>query len=216
MSNVHFITFEGCEGVGKSTQIRLLAEELGRRKVPCVVTREPGGSRIAESIRRIILDAGNSDMDDLCELFLYLAARAQHLKDIVRPALAEGKVVICDRYIDSTFAYQGYGKGLDADMVEALNRAAIGDLIPDLTIFLDLPPERAFMRKGGPDREDRLELMAQSFHEKVYAGYLEISRRAPERFVRVDARGSKQETHAKVLELMQKYGILGGSRRGRI
>ncbi len=208
MSNVHFITFEGCEGVGKSTQIRLLAEELGRRKVPCVVTREPGGSRIAESIRRIILDAGNSDMDDLCELFLYLAARAQHLKDIVRPALAEGKVVICDRYIDSTFAYQGYGKGLDADMVEALNRAAIGDLIPDLTIFLDLPPERAFMRKGGPDREDRLELMAQSFHEKVYAGYLEISRRAPERFVRVDARGSKQETHAKVLELMQKYGIL--------
>ncbi len=208
MSNVHFITFEGCEGVGKSTQIRLLAEELGRRKVPCVVTREPGGSRIAENIRRIILDAGNSDMDDLCELFLYLAARAQHLKDIVRPALAEGKVVICDRYIDSTFAYQGYGKGLDADMVEALNRAAIGDLIPDLTIFLDLPPERAFMRKGGPDREDRLELMAQSFHEKVYAGYLEISRRAPERFVRVDARGSKQETHAKVLELMQKYGIL--------
>ena len=208
MNNVHFITFEGCEGVGKSTQIRLLAEELGRRKVPCVVTREPGGSRIAESIRRIILDAGNSDMDDLCELFLYLAARAQHLKDIVRPALAEGKVVICDRYIDSTFAYQGYGKGLDADMVEALNRAAIGDLIPDLTIFLDLPPERAFMRKGGPDREDRLELMAQSFHEKVYAGYLEISRRAPERFVRVDARGSKQETHAKVLELMQKYGIL--------
>lgn len=208
MSNVHFITFEGCEGVGKSTQIRLLAEELGRRKVPCVVTREPGGSRIAESIRRIILDAGNSDMDDLCELFLYLAARAQHLKDIVRPALAEGKVVICDRYIDSTFAYQGYGKGLDADMVEALNRVAIGDLIPDLTIFLDLPPERAFMRKGGPDREDRLELMAQSFHEKVYAGYLEISRRAPERFVRVDARGSKQETHAKVLELMQKYGIL--------
>ena len=205
MSNVHFITFEGCEGVGKSTQIRLLAEELGRRKVPCVVTREPGGSRIAESIRRIILDAGNSDMDDLCELFLYLAARAQHLKDIVRPALAEGKVVICDRYIDSTFAYQGYGKGLDADMVEALNRAAIGDLIPDLTIFLDLPPERAFLRKGGPDREDRLELMAQSFHEKVY---LEISRRAPERFVRVDARGSKQETHAKVLELMQKYGIL--------
>ena len=208
MSNVHFITFEGCEGVGKSTHIRLLAEELGRRKVPCVVTREPGGSRIAESIRRIILDAGNSDMDDLCELFLYLAARAQHLKDIVRPALAEGKVVICDRYIDSTVAYQGYGKGLDADMVEALNRAAIGDLIPDLTIFLDLPPERAFMRKGGPDREDRLELMAQSFHEKVYAGYLEISRRAPERFVRVDARGSKQETHAKVLELMQKYGIL--------
>ena len=208
MSNVHFITFEGCEGVGKSTQIRLLAEGLGRRKVPCVVTREPGGSRIAESIRRIILDAGNSEMDDLCELFLYLAARAQHLKDIVRPALAEGKVVICDRYIDSTFAYQGYGKGLDANMVEALNRAAIGDLIPDLTIFLDLPPERAFMRKGGPDREDRLELMAQSFHEKVYAGYLEISRRAPERFVRVDARGSKQETHAKVLELMQKYGIL--------
>ena len=208
MSNVHFITFEGCEGVGKSTQIRLLAEELGRRKVPCVVTREPGGSRIAESIRRIILDAGNSDMDDLCELFLYLAARAQHLKDIVRPALAEGKVVICDRYIDSTFAYQGDGKGLDADLVEALNRAAIGDLIPDLTIFLDLPPERAFVRKGGPDREDRLELMAQSFHEKVYAGYLEISRRAPERFVRVDARGSKQETHAKVLELMQKYGIL--------
>lgn len=208
MSGVRFITFEGCEGVGKSTQIRLLAEELERRKIPFVLTREPGGSSIAESIRRIILDAGNSEMDDLCELFLYLAARAQHLKDIVRPALAEGKVVICDRYIDSTFAYQGYGKGLNANMVEALNRAAIGDLVPDLTLFLDLPPEYAFSRKGGPDREDRLELLAQSFHEKVYAGYLEIFEREPNRFVRVDASGSKQETHAKVLELIQRYGIL--------
>lgn len=208
MNGVRFITFEGCEGVGKSTQIRLLAEELENRKIPYVVTREPGGSKIAESIRRIILDAGNSDMDDLCELFLYLAARAQHLKDIVRPALEEGKLVICDRYIDSTFAYQGYGKGLNADTVEALNRVAIGDLIPDLTFFLDLPPESSFSRKGGPDRDDRLELLARSFHEKVYAGYLEISERAPGRFLRVDASGSIEETQAKIRALMGKYGIL--------
>lgn len=208
MKRVQFITFEGCEGVGKSTQIRLLSEELSAKGIPFVVTREPGGSRIAESIRKIILDAGNSEMSDLCELFLYLAARAQHLKDIVRPALDQGKLVICDRYIDSTFAYQGFGKGLDADMVEAVNAAAIGGLVPDLTIFLDLPPENAFSRKGGPDRGDRLELLEQSFHERVYEGYQEIARRGPERFVRIDAGGSKQETHAKIVSLMREKNIL--------
>jgi dTMP kinase len=208
MKRVQFITFEGCEGVGKSTQIRLLSEELSAKGIPFVVTREPGGSRIAESIRKIILDAGNSEMSDLCELFLYLAARAQHLKDIVRPALDQGKLVICDRYIDSTFAYQGFGKGLDADMVEAVNAAAIGGLVPDLTIFLDLPPESAFSRKGGPDRGDRLELLEQSFHERVYEGYQEIARRGPERFVRIDAGGSKQETHAKIVSLMREKNIL--------
>ncbi len=208
MKRVQFITFEGCEGVGKSTQIRLLSEELSAKGIPFVVTREPGGSRIAESIRKIILDAGNSEMSDLCELFLYLAARAQHLKDIVRPALDQGKLVICDRYIDSTFAYQGFGKGLDADMVEAVNAAAIGGLVPDLTIFLDLPPESAFSRKGGPDRGDRLELLEQSFHERVYEGYQEIVRRGPERFVRIDAGGSKQETHAKIVSLMREKNIL--------
>ena len=208
MKRVQFITFEGCEGVGKSTQIRLLSEELSAKGIPFVVTREPGGSRIAESIRKIILDAGNSEMSDLCELFLYLAARAQHLKDIVRTALDQGKLVICDRYIDSTFAYQGFGKGLDADMVEAVNAAAIGGLVPDLTIFLDLPPESAFSRKGGPDRGDRLELLEQSFHERVYEGYQEIARRGPERFVRIDAGGSKQETHAKIVSLMREKNIL--------
>lgn len=208
MKRVQFITFEGCEGVGKSTQIRMLSEELSAKGIPFVVTREPGGSRIAESIRKIILDAGNSEMSDLCELFLYLAARAQHLKDIVRPALDQGKLVICDRYIDSTFAYQGFGKGLDADMVEAVNAAAIGGLVPDLTIFLDLPPESAFSRKGGPDRGDRLELLEQSFHERVYEGYQEIARRGPERFVRIDAGGSKQETHAKIVSLMREKNIL--------
>lgn len=207
-----FITFEGCEGVGKSTQIRWLREFLEKRGIDCVVTREPGGSAIAEKIRGIILDGKNLEMAGVCEVFLYLAARAQHIEDIIKPALERGTAVICDRYIDSTFAYQGYARGLGAEYVESLNRLAIGGCVPDLTVFLDLPPKIAFRRKGGADKSDRLESLDIAFHEKVYDGYLLLAEKYPERIKRVDARGEKPETHRKVLDLV--CGCLGIDRQG--
>lgn len=202
------ITIEGCEGVGKSTQIRWLKEYAEKRGVPAVVTREPGGSVIAEKIRSIILDANNSEMSDVAEAMLYAAARAQHIKDIIEPNLAAGKLVICDRYIDSSLAYQGSARGLGCEFVRRLNALAISGYLPSLTVFLDLPPEKAFMRKGGADKRDRLERMDIAFHRKVYEGYKQIEREEPERFRAVDASGEKQETHRKIVELLKKEGIL--------
>lgn len=197
-----FITFEGCEGVGKSYQIRALKEYLLSINAEFVVTREPGGSKIAEKIREIILSAENFDMSSVCEAMLYSAARAQHLKDIVEPAINSGKLVICDRFTDSTFAYQGYARGLGEDFIKKLNALAIGSFIPDLTIFLDYPPDLAFLRKGGVDKKDRLENLDISFHKKVYEGYKKIAGQEKERFLSIDASGTKQQTHQKVIELL--------------
>lgn len=199
------ITFEGCEGVGKSTQIRWLKEFLDKKKVPCIVTREPGGSKIAESIRNIILDANNAEMGGMCEVLLYLAARSQHVEEIIRPNLENGIHVICDRYIDSTFAYQGYARGLGTDLIEKLNRYAVGKFMPDLTVLLDLPPKNAFMRKGGADKNDRLENLDMSFHEKVYKGYKLAAERFPERIVCVGAGGEKPVTHRKIVDIITRF-----------
>lgn len=203
-----FVTFEGCEGVGKSTQIRLLREYLEGEKKDFVLTREPGGSRLAEKIRAVILDAGNAEMCDPCEALLYAAARAQHLHEIIIPALKAGKLVICDRYTDSTYAYQGFAKGLGRAWIDELNRLSVGEYTPELTIFLDLDPTSAFARKGGRDEGDRLEMLGADFHKKVYQGYLLLAERDPERFVRVDASGSKQQTHEKVLVLLRARGLI--------
>ena len=208
MNKGKFITFEGCEGVGKSWQIRFLKEYLDKSNIPCTVTREPGGSRISEKIRSVILDAENAEMSDTCEVLLYLAARAQHIKDIIQPALQDGKLVICDRYIDSTFAYQGYAKGLGASTINELNRLTVGEFLPDFTLFLDLSPDIAFTRKGGADKSDRLEQLDIAFHRRVYEGYKEIEKREPNRFIAVDASGTKFETHAKILEVLKNKGIL--------
>lgn len=203
-----FVTLEGCEGVGKSTQLRLLTEKLDAAGIAYVATREPGGSSIAEQIRKIILDADNAEMSDVCEALLYSAARAQHLADVVLPALEAGKLVLCDRFIDSTFAYQGYAKGLGTALVDELNRIAIGDCVPDLTIFLDLAPEESFARKGGADKTDRLELLSPAFHRRVYEGYRLLAEREPERFVSVRPTGTKCETAEKVYALLVERGIL--------
>jgi dTMP kinase len=208
MDNYRFVTFEGCEGVGKSYQIRALREYLEGAGEDFIVTREPGGSYIAEKIREIILDADNSDMDSVCELMLYCAARAQHLKDIVKPALSRGKLVICDRFIDSTLAYQGYARGLSEETVNVLNRYSVGECMPTLTVFLDLPPELAFERKGGADAADRLEKLDIGFHNRVYEGYKKIARAEPQRFVTVDASGSKAETHQKIVNLLKERKII--------
>ena len=187
MSNYRFVTFEGCEGVGKSHQIRRLREYLDSIKEDYIITREPGGSEIAEKIRAIILDSKNSGMDSMCELMLYLAAMAQHVNDIIKPALSQGKLVICDRYTDSTLAYQGYARGLDIDMINTLNNYAVSGFIPTLTIFLDYPPELAFLRKGGADKSDRLENLDINFHKRVYEGYKKIAQNFSQGFICIDA-----------------------------
>lgn len=203
-----FITFEGCEGAGKSTQIRLLSQYLAERGKECVVTREPGGSAISEAIRTVILDGKNTAMTDECEALLYAAARAQHLSDTVLPALEEGKTVLCDRYIFSSFAYQGYGRGLDMDFLRAVNSFALQGHMPDITLFLDIPPRSAFERKHGADRNDRIEQAGEAFHARVYQGYLRLAEEYPGQIVRVDCSGTKFETNEKIRALLAGRGLI--------
>ncbi len=202
-----FITFEGCEGSGKSTQIRLLSEKLSSAGVDFIVTREPGGSDVAEQIRKIILDGGNTAMCDECEALLYAAARIQHLKEIVAPALAAGKLVICDRYVDSSLAYQGAARGLGEEYIESINSAALSAFPPDLTVFLNIPPDRAFERKHGADRGDRMEQLGLEFHKKVYTGYLALLGKYP-RICAVDCSGTKWETSDKIFALLKEKHII--------
>ena len=205
----NFITIEGCDGVGKTYQTRMLrayCEEQGVTNI--VFTREPGGSDIAEQIRKIILDANNSQMDDLCEAFLYASSRIQHLHDIVKPALESGKVVFCDRFVHSSYVYQGIGRGLGLDKIVKLNELAVGQYMPEFTIFLDLSPKDAFLRKGGADKTDRMEAVDFQFHTEVYEGYKRLIAEHPEQFEVIDASGSKEETQAKLREVLQRRGIL--------
>lgn len=203
-----FITFEGCEGAGKSTQIRLLSQYLAERGKECVVTREPGGSAISEAIRAVILDGKNTAMTDECEALLYAAARAQHLSDTVLPALEAGKTVLCDRYIFSSFAYQGYGRGLDMEFLRAVNSFALQGHMPDITLFLDIPPRSAFERKHGADQNDRIEQAGEAFHARVYQGYLRLAEEYPGQIVRVDCSGTKFETNEKIRALLAGRGLI--------
>ena len=203
-----FITFEGCEGAGKSTQSRLLSQYLAERGKECVVTREPGGSAISEAIRTVILDGKNTAMTDECEALLYAAARAQHLSDTVLPALEAGKTVLCDRYIFSSFAYQGYGRGLDMGFLRAVNSFALQGHMPDITLFLDIPPRSAFERKHGADQNDRIEQAGEAFHARVYQGYLRLAEEYPGQIVRVDCSGTKFETNEKIRALLAGRGLI--------
>ena len=204
----NFITIEGCDGVGKTFQTNLLKQYCAQNGYDVVFTREPGGSEIAEKIRNIILDVKNQGMDDLCEAFLYASARIQHLKDIVKPALEQGKVVFCDRFIHSSYAYQGFGRGIDLDTIVHLNELAIGEYTPQYVIFLDLSPEDAFKRKGGQDKNDRMENVDFSFHQRVYAGYKHFAQSNPDTFICIDASGTVEETHNKIVSALKQKGIL--------
>ena len=203
-----FITFEGGEGVGKTTQLAMIRSYLESQGVDAVFLREPGGNAISEKIRGIILDVDNVGMTGMCEAMLYSASRAQLVEAVIKPALQEGKLVVCDRFIDSTYAYQGVARGLGADKVDILNRLACGDILPDLTVFLDLPPALAFARKGGADASDRLEQEGDNFHQKVYEGYLQASRLYPDRIVRVDCSKDAMSVNKSILELLRQRGIL--------
>lgn len=203
-----FVTVEGCEGVGKSTLVAGLKEYFARTGVNAVFTREPGGTPAAEKIRAIILDAGNSALTPTAELMLYAAARAQHTEEFILPELKKGRLVVCDRYSDSTLAYQGYARGLDKGECKVLDEIARRGLKPDVTIFLDLNPAAGFARKGGADKADRLESAGAEFHRRVYAGFKAIAAAEPERVLSVDASRAKEEVLAAAIDGLKKRGII--------
>ena len=202
-----FITFEGCEGSGKSTQLKKLKEYLEREGIPYILTREPGGSPIAEDIRKIILDGKNTEMCDECEAMLYAASRIQHVREKIIPALESGKLVICDRYVDSSLAYQGYARGLGLEYVADINKKAFELATPDLTVFLNITPDKAFERKHGADENDRMEKQGLDFHRRVYDGYKRLLEKYP-RICAVECGGTVNETHENIINLLKGKGII--------
>ena len=189
-----FITLEGIEGSGKTSQIDYLVEYLEKRGQRCVTTREPGGTLIGNKIRSLLLDPQSRDLDSTTELLLYMADRAQHINSVVKPSLEAGNTVICDRYFDATVVYQGFARGLDIDVIQRLHALLFDNLKPDLTFLLDLEPReglaRAWKQINGGQRsngESRFEAENLAFHEKVRAGYLELARQEPDRFRIIDA-----------------------------
>ena len=211
-----FITFEGIEGSGKSTQIRRISEFLKSIGYDCLVTREPGNTAIGKKIRAILLDPENKVMDFRTELLLYMADRAQHISEKIKPALSQGRPVLCDRYFDATVAYQGFARGLDIAFIYKLHEVVLDDLKPDLTVLFDLPPEIGLSRawkqiqNGTRDKgETRFEKETLIFHEKVRAGYLELARREPERFRIIDASKSEDQVTDDIIVCLRKYLSLG-------
>jgi dTMP kinase len=180
-----FVTFEGPDGSGKTTQARLLAEFLRERGYAVELTREPGGTEIGEQIRQVLLSTRNRAMRDETEVLLFSAARAQIVAELIRPALAAGKIVLCDRYYDSTLAYQGYGLGLDLDALRAITRFATGGLAPQLTFYVDVPAEVGLARRQR-GKTNRLDQKDVAYHTRVRNGYLELARAEPTRFVIID------------------------------
>jgi dTMP kinase len=191
---------EGLDGSGKGTQIERLADALDRWGFEVVHTREPGGTPIGEKIREILLDRGNAGMADVTEALLYAASRAQHVREKILPAVAEGKVVLCDRFLDSSVAYQGGGRQLGIDEVLRINSPAVEGAMPDLTVYLDLDHRESLRRRCAASEPDRMEMEAESFHARVENGYRELIVRDPDRFVVVDAGKSRDEIAAEIQE----------------
>ena len=193
----HFITLEGPDGSGKSTQARLLADALESRGLKVKLTREPGGDPVSEEIRKILLDGADHSVVDRTEVFLYLAARAQHTERVIRPSLQDGFTVICARYTDSTVAYQGYGSGLDLELIHRMNTFATDGLTPNLTLLLDIDVETGLRRQN---QWNRMERKAVEYHQRVRQGFLEEARLHPERIVVIDARQDADSIHRLVLK----------------
>ncbi len=200
-----FITFEGPDGAGKTTQVKLLERHLRQKGYDVLVTREPGGTPVGEEIRKILLNPSHKDMDAVTEMYLYAASRAQHVRRVIKPALDKGKMVLCDRFVDSSIAYQGFGRGLGMDVVEAVNRYALGGIVPDLTLFLNIRPEDALARGCiKPEKMDRLESEELEFHQRVYQGFLVLQKKYAERIKMVDASKSIDEVFKQILELVER------------
>jgi dTMP kinase len=209
---IRLITFEGGDGTGKTTQVRGLETFLQGRGCACLVTREPGGTALGELIRKVLLEVGDHEIASSTELFLYLADRSQHVHEIIRPAINAGKIVLCDRFTDSTLAYQGYGRGIDLEWLRQLNKAASGTVRPDLTLLLDCPVDVGLARTArrqaqsaaSKPKEDRFEREKIEFHEKVRAGFLDIARNEPSRFRVIDASKTVEEIAATIRRIIDQ------------
>lgn len=189
-----FITLEGPDGSGKTTQIRLLHEALVAAGYDVLLTREPGGTVIGDQVRAVLHDVANVELVPTAEILLYSASRAQLVAQVIRPALAAGRIVLCDRYADSTMAYQGYGRGLDLDALRAITRFATGDLRPDLTVLLDLEPQVGLSRRQvGGGELNRMDQQGADFYQRTRQGYMALAAEEPERWMRVDASGPVEE-----------------------
>lgn len=193
-----FITIEGMDGSGKTTQINLLEEYFHKQGKHVVISREPGGTRISEIIRELVLHKDYTEMDDVTEALLYAASRAQHTRELILPHLEKGDVVICDRYVDSSIVYQGMARNLGVDMVKTINDIATAGLVPDITFFLDLEHEKGMERKSGQKELDRLEAEKEEFHKKVRDGYLRLIEQNSQRMVRIDAGQSIEKVHKDI------------------
>ena len=196
-----FITFEGPDGCGKTTQMNLLAQYFEKKGKKVVLTREPGGKGLGEKVREILLNY-DGEVSDRCESFLFLADRAQNIDIIVKPAVKQGEIVLCDRHIDSTVAYQGYGRGLDINEINMLNNLATGGKKPDLTLVFDVNVETSMKRVG--KEKDRMESAGIEFHNRVRNGYLELATQEPDRIKVLDATKTIEEIHEKVIEIIEK------------
>jgi len=208
-----FITFEGIEGCGKTTQIGLLKSFLKRIHKSFLVTREPGGTGVGERIRKILLSSENGGMEPMAELFLYAASRVQHLRQVILPALREGKIVLCDRFADATIAYQGFGRGIDLAWIEEIHAQTMKDIKPDLTFILDLPVEEGLKRalkriETRILKEDRFEKEALDFHSRVREGYLYLARKEARRIILLDGMKDKQTLHREILSHLPR-GFIG-------
>lgn len=199
-----FITFEGIDGCGKSTQIRYLTSYLEEHGRDHLLLREPGGTVIGEGIRNILLDKKNTGMTSMTELLLFEAARAQIVSEVIIPAVESGKIVICDRFFDSTSAYQGFARNMGSEVVEELNSLATGGFEPDITFLLDISPEEALSRRVARGDEDRIEKLGMEFQEKVREGYLELARNSS-RIVKIDGTRSPEDTSAEILACLEGY-----------
>jgi dTMP kinase len=203
-----FITFEGIEGSGKSTQILMLANYLTGSSRPVTLTREPGGTAIGDQVRKILLDPANTDLTPGAELLLYAAARAQHLEELIRPGLEAGKIVLCDRFSDATLAYQGFGRGLDREMIRDLDRIVTRGMRPDVTVLLDIDVATGLRRARGRNSSHGLEGEARfenedlAFHERVRQGYRELAEREPGRFQVIDASAAPEEIQNRVRQIV--------------
>ncbi len=207
--NGKFITLEGGEGSGKSTQTALLKDAFGRAGLPLVVTREPGGTPGAEQIRGLLVSGSVDAWDAASETLLFYAARRDHLTRLIKPALAKGKTVLCDRFADSTMVYQGAGKGLSMEYLHSIHRLTLGNLTPDLTIILDIAPEEGLKRAGARrGTETRFEEMDICFHRTIRQGFLDIAKAEPARCAVLDATQDEDALHAQIISLIKtRLGI---------
>jgi len=205
-----FITFEGIEGSGKTTHVDLLSDYLCEKGLRVVKTREPGGTPVGEALRSVLLKK-DLQVLPLTELLVFLASRAQHVEEVIRPALEEGNVVLCDRFVDASYAYQGYGRGIDLGIIETLNRLVTKGVRPNLTILLDCPVDVGLGRKSADGNLDRFEKEELSFHQKIRNAYIELAEDDPKRFVMLNARKDLAKTQEvireKVEKLLKSHGV---------